>query len=131
METGEEAFKKSDLTLNIDKNESILYYPDKKYFEAVQFHQNEKYAQYFKNQKALLESNKHGKFNILSTRPKLTLLPRTIKPYEKVIDISFTKYLKYDSISERNRILEQIFFKKYLLYKNKYLKLKDIYFSHL
>ena len=161
METGEEAFEKSDLTLNIDKNESILDYPDKKYFDAVQFHQNEKYAQYFKNQKALLESNKHSKSNILSTRPKLTLLPRTIKPYEKVIDetsrnriledisfkkyilygeskahhpnldISFTKYLKYDSISERNRILEQIFFKKYLLYKNKYLKLKDIYFSHL
>ena len=34
-------------------------------------------------------------------------------------------YLKYDSISERNRILEDIFFKKkYILYKNKYLNLK-------
>ena len=36
------------------------------------------------------------------------------------LDISFMKYLKYDSISERNRILEDIFFKKkYILYKNK------------
>ena len=36
------------------------------------------------------------------------------------------KYLKYDSIPERNRILEDIFFKKkYILYKNKYLKLKN------
>ena len=37
------------------------------------------------------------------------------------------KYLKYNSISVRNRILEDIFFKKkYLRYKKKYINLKNI-----
>jgi hypothetical protein len=36
-------------------------------------------------------------------------------------------YLKYATIPERNRSLEDIFFfKKYILYKNKYLKLKNL-----
>ena len=67
-----------------------------------------------------------------------TYIPKIHRPYEHrkyilyggseaphpSLDISFTKYLKYDSISFRNRILEDIFFKKYILYKKKYLKLQ-------
>jgi len=39
------------------------------------------------------------------------------------LDISFMKYLNNNSISERNRILDDRFFKKYIMYKQKYLEL--------
>jgi hypothetical protein len=105
METGEEAFEKSELTLDINKNESILDHPHKKFYEAVRFHQDDIYAQYFKNQ--------------------IALNPRKVE-----LETINKKYLLYDESNHHHSNLD-ISFTKYLKYKNKYLKLKDNYFSNL
>jgi hypothetical protein len=67
----------------------------------------------------------HGKKKGLFFKKKCIIYGGSEAPRPSVDKDAEHLYLKYDSISERNRILDDIFFKKkYIMYKKKYLKLK-------
>ena len=108
METGSENFDKDKLALNFDKNESILANPNKVYFKAVKYNQNNEYAKYINEQKKI-------KLNL--PKSTLGLLLNDFKPTPR------HKSTPRNKPTLRNK--PELNFSKYLKYKIKYLKLKN------
>jgi hypothetical protein len=118
IETGEEAFNKKHVALDFnEKSLQELY--NKQYYEAVRYHQNDDYKTYIEEQKKKIKLYKQ-----LDTSRSNKIWERALKHVPDQI-WERGRQLPTDRVYKIKSRQHPIFF-KYLKYKIKYLKLKNL-----
>lgn len=116
MLSGKEEFNKIHIALDFDKKEQILEFPDKIFYKAKKYHNDDEYRIYIDNQKEIYDEQ--IKLNCQSISNSTPDLKREEKPVISEIEPNGQK------LSEKEM-------KKYLKYKIKYLKLKNLISTNL